>query len=223
MPLASARVDLEHAVEGRSDDHNLVPECRRTASWPIVAQVQGTRARHGQEPGPNTRSQAGTGKGRYHTPSDVVANRPNHVLGRQAATVCRQPLWLRYASDQALAAFVLLGIICTTPLMSVEKAGNMLSAGPFSGPTELAQRNMAPLAVAVVCVTVAIPLVRLVGKRSASANPCWRATCEMRSVVASAGHAAPSAFGATADSGSGSCRDALGSARVSLKPVVLDG
>jgi paraquat-inducible protein A len=39
----------------------------------------------------------------------------------------------------------------------------MLSAGLFSGPVELVKRNMGPLALVVVFVTVAAPLARLIG------------------------------------------------------------
>jgi paraquat-inducible protein A len=60
-------------------------------------------------------------------------------------------------------ALVLLIIMCTTTLMSVQTAGIMLHAGLFSGPEELVQRGMAGLAVVVVFVTVIAPFGKLLG------------------------------------------------------------
>jgi paraquat-inducible protein A len=60
-------------------------------------------------------------------------------------------------------ALVLLIIMCTTTLMSVQTAGIMLRAGLFSGPEELVQRDMAALAVVVVFVTVIAPFGKLIG------------------------------------------------------------
>jgi len=62
-----------------------------------------------------------------------------------------------------LAAFVLLVVMCTTTLMSVETAGIERTANLFSGPQELVRQNMAPLGAVVVFVTVLAPLSRLVG------------------------------------------------------------
>jgi len=62
----------------------------------------------------------------------------------------------------ASAAFVLLIVMCSTNLMSVETAGIKRVANLFSGPEELVQRNMSALAVVVVFVTVLAPVGRLV-------------------------------------------------------------
>src|SRR5258708_8188977 len=62
-----------------------------------------------------------------------------------------------------VAALVLLIVMCTTTLMSVKPAGIAHSANLFSGPAELARRNMAALAVVVVFVTVLAPLGKLIG------------------------------------------------------------
>ncbi len=62
-----------------------------------------------------------------------------------------------------LAALVLLIILCSTTLMSVETAGIALQAGLFSGPEELVQRGMPSLAAVVVFVTVLAPFARLAG------------------------------------------------------------
>src|SRR5215471_8205269 len=62
-----------------------------------------------------------------------------------------------------VAAFVLLVVMCSTPLMSVETAGIKRVADLFSGPDELVRQNMAALGAVVVFVTVLAPLVRLVG------------------------------------------------------------
>ena len=60
-----------------------------------------------------------------------------------------------------LAAFVLLVVMCTTTLMSVETAGIERTANLFSGPWELVRRDMGPLALVIVFVTVLAPLGRL--------------------------------------------------------------
>jgi paraquat-inducible protein A len=62
-----------------------------------------------------------------------------------------------------LAALVLLIVMCTSTLMSVQTSGISHSAGLFAGPAELVRRNMAALAVVVVFVTVAAPLGKLIG------------------------------------------------------------
>jgi len=60
-----------------------------------------------------------------------------------------------------MAALILLIVMCSSPLMSVETAGIRRVADLFSGPEELVLQNMAPLAVVVLFVTVVAPLVRL--------------------------------------------------------------
>jgi paraquat-inducible protein A len=62
-----------------------------------------------------------------------------------------------------LAALVLLGILCSTTLMSVETAGIQLHAGLFSGPEELVRRGMTSVAIVVVFVTVIAPFGKLAG------------------------------------------------------------
>ena len=61
------------------------------------------------------------------------------------------------------AAFVLLVIMCSTTLMSVETSGIRRTADLFSGPQELVRQNMGELAVVIIFVTVLAPLIRLVG------------------------------------------------------------
>jgi paraquat-inducible protein A len=63
----------------------------------------------------------------------------------------------------AIAALTLLIVMCSTQLMSVEKAGIAHVAGLFSGPEELVHRHMAELAAVVIFVTVVAPFVRLLG------------------------------------------------------------
>jgi paraquat-inducible protein A len=63
----------------------------------------------------------------------------------------------------AVAALVLLVVMCTTTLMSVETAGIKRTANLFSGPEELVRQNMAAVGAVVVFVTVLAPLGRLVG------------------------------------------------------------
>jgi paraquat-inducible protein A len=70
---------------------------------------------------------------------------------------------LDYSLALTFASLVLLIIMCTTTLMSVQTAGIAHSAYLFSGPAELVRRNMAELAVAVVFVTVVAPLGKLIG------------------------------------------------------------
>ncbi|HVJ43244.1 MAG TPA: paraquat-inducible protein A [Dongiaceae bacterium] len=62
-----------------------------------------------------------------------------------------------------LGAVVLLAVMCTTSLMSVQTAGIMLHAGLFSGPEELARRGMAGLGIVVVFVTALAPSGKLIG------------------------------------------------------------
>ncbi|MGC1891513.1 MAG: paraquat-inducible protein A, partial [Stellaceae bacterium] len=62
-----------------------------------------------------------------------------------------------------LAAFVLLVVMCSTTLRSVETAGIRRTADLFSGPEELVRQNMGELAVVIIFVTVLAPLIRLVG------------------------------------------------------------
>ena len=61
------------------------------------------------------------------------------------------------------SAFVLLVVMCTTTLMSVETAGIERTANLFSGPWELVRQNMGELALVIVFVTVIAPLGRLLG------------------------------------------------------------
>lgn len=61
----------------------------------------------------------------------------------------------------ALAALVLLTVMCSSNLMSVEKAGISHVADLFSGPDELVRRHMAELAAVVLFVTVVAPFGRI--------------------------------------------------------------
>ncbi len=62
-----------------------------------------------------------------------------------------------------VAALVLLLVMCTTTLMSVQTAGIGHDANLFSGPAELVRRDMPELALVVVFVTVLAPLGKLGG------------------------------------------------------------
>ncbi len=62
-----------------------------------------------------------------------------------------------------LAAFVLLAVMCSTTLMTVETSGIRRAADLFSGPEELVRQNMGELAAVIIFVTVLAPLLRLVG------------------------------------------------------------
>ena len=87
------------------------------------------------------------------------------------ARCARCPTTLRRTSAHSLnhiialtvAAFVLLVVMCSTTLMSVETAGIAHTANLFSGPEELVRRDMAALGAVVVFVTVVAPLGRLAG------------------------------------------------------------
>jgi paraquat-inducible protein A len=63
----------------------------------------------------------------------------------------------------AASAFVLLVVMCTTTLMSVETSGIKRTANLFSGPWELVRQDMGPLALVIIFVTVLAPLGRLLG------------------------------------------------------------
>jgi paraquat-inducible protein A len=68
---------------------------------------------------------------------------------------------LEHSVALTLAALVLLIVLCSTTLMTVQSAGMNHSAYLLSGPAELVQRNMAALAVVVVFVTVLAPAGKL--------------------------------------------------------------
>ena len=68
---------------------------------------------------------------------------------------------LQHIVALAIAALILLIVMCSSSLMSVETAGIRHVANLFSGPEELVRQNMAPLAIVVLFVTVLAPLVRL--------------------------------------------------------------
>jgi paraquat-inducible protein A len=95
---------------------------------------------------------------------------PALVPGMSAHCV-RCPTVLRRTSSHRLdhiialtvAAFVLLVVMCTTTLMSVETSGIKRTADLFSGPQELVRQNMAALGAVVVFVTVLAPFGRLGG------------------------------------------------------------
>jgi paraquat-inducible protein A len=69
---------------------------------------------------------------------------------------------LQHMAALAVAALVLLVVMCSSSLMSVETAGIRRVADLFSGPEELVRQDMAPLALVVIFVTVVAPLLRLV-------------------------------------------------------------
>jgi paraquat-inducible protein A len=70
---------------------------------------------------------------------------------------------VEYSLALTLAALVLLAVMCTATLMSVQTSGISHSADLFSGPAELVRRNMTALAVVVVFVTVVAPLGKMIG------------------------------------------------------------
>jgi paraquat-inducible protein A len=86
-----------------------------------------------------------------------------------AARCARCPTILRRVSAHRLdhlialtaAALVLLAVMCSTSLMSVQTAGIRHVADLFSGPEELVHQHMAPLAAVVLFVTVLAPFARL--------------------------------------------------------------
>lgn len=59
------------------------------------------------------------------------------------------------------AALILLTIVCSTTLMTVRAAGTQHSASLFSGPYELVERGMSPLAMVVVFTTAVAPFAKL--------------------------------------------------------------
>jgi len=83
----------------------------------------------------------------------------------RCSTILRRTSRHRHDHLIALAAtaFILLVIMCSTQLMSVDKAGIFHAADLFSGPDELVRQDMAPLAAVVIFVTVLAPFARLIG------------------------------------------------------------
>ena len=83
---------------------------------------------------------------------------------------------LEHTIALAVAALILLAVMCLTPLMTVSPAGMVHQAGIVSGPVELVRRNMTGLAFVVVFVTILAPLAKLLGTvyvllRVREANP----------------------------------------------------
>jgi paraquat-inducible protein A len=70
---------------------------------------------------------------------------------------------LEHSIALAVAALILLAVMCSTTLMTVSTSGIVHSAGILSGPVELARRNMTGLAFVVVFVTILAPLAKLLG------------------------------------------------------------
>jgi paraquat-inducible protein A len=68
---------------------------------------------------------------------------------------------LDHIAALTVAALILLVVMCSTNLMSVQTAGIRHAADLFSGPEELVRRHMAELAAAVLFVTVVAPFARL--------------------------------------------------------------
>ena len=70
--------------------------------------------------------------------------------------------------DEALAlsvaALVLLIVVSSTTLMSVQTSGISIQADLFSGPAELVRRNMSALAAVVLGVTLVAPACKLLGR-----------------------------------------------------------
>ena len=93
------------------------------------------------------------------------------LAGGMAAQCARCPTTLyrtkvhRHDRSTALTltALVLLIIMSSTTLMTVQTAGIELHAALLSGPEELVRRNMAALGAVVLFVTLLAPLVRLIG------------------------------------------------------------
>jgi paraquat-inducible protein A len=93
------------------------------------------------------------------------------LIPGMSAQCARCPTILRRASAHRLdhiialatAALVLLAVMCTSALMSVETFGIRHVANLFSGPQELVRQDMAPLAAVVLFVTVLAPFIRLFG------------------------------------------------------------
>lgn len=104
-------------------------------------------------------------------PGCGLVQRVPALLPGTTAQCARCPTVLRRVSAHRLdhiaaltfAALVLLAMLCSTRLMSVEAAGMRHVAGLFSGPEELVRRNMAPLAAVVLFVTVLAPFGKVLG------------------------------------------------------------
>ena len=87
------------------------------------------------------------------------------------AQCVRCPTVLRHISSHGfdhivaltLTAFILLIVMCSTTMMTVETAGIKRAADMFSGPQELVRQNMGELALVIIFVTVLAPLIRLIG------------------------------------------------------------
>jgi paraquat-inducible protein A len=70
---------------------------------------------------------------------------------------------LEHSLALAVAALILLTVMCLSMLMTVHTSGIVHRAGMFSGPAELVRRGMSDLAPIVVFITVVAPLCKLLG------------------------------------------------------------
>jgi paraquat-inducible protein A len=70
---------------------------------------------------------------------------------------------LEHTLALAVAALILLAVMCLTNLMTVRSSGMEHHAGILSGPLELMRRHMSGLAIVVIFVTILAPLGKLVG------------------------------------------------------------
>jgi paraquat-inducible protein A len=70
---------------------------------------------------------------------------------------------LEHSLALAVAALILLTVMCLSMLMTVRTSGIVHEAGIFSGPVELVRRSMSGLAAVVVFVTIVAPLAKLIG------------------------------------------------------------
>jgi paraquat-inducible protein A len=113
-----------------------------------------------EQPTPELRVCAGCGFVQFVPPLAVGMSahcaRCSTILRRVSA---HQPA---HIAALVTAALVLLVLMCSSNLMTVQTAGIRHTANLFSGPDELARRHMAGLAAAVLFVTVIAPLARLI-------------------------------------------------------------
>ncbi len=84
----------------------------------------------------------------------AICERCGTGLARWRADPVRRSLVL------TATALVLMAIVCSTTLMTVETAGITISAHLFSGPQELAQRGLTSLGLVVLFTTVIAPIAR---------------------------------------------------------------
>src|SRR3984893_10605311 len=154
-------------------NRRAIGQARPRGFWVVLSAPQMTGATSTGQPGGGSVHDAVPAArmpGVWEVPAFGVLRAVPALARGMSAQCVRCPTTLRRTSAHrpdhiaalVVAAFVLLVVMCSTNLMSVETVGIKRTADLFSGPEELVRRNMAALGAMVVFVTLLAPLGRLI-------------------------------------------------------------